>query len=392
MSRTALAALLIGAGPALCAAPGICATPAGVAAPAAQSAPEDSTLLLQVFVNGHDTGKIGEFIERKGALLIRTEELQELGFRLPQGSTGPDALVPLTSLPGLQYRIDTTTQTLMAIAPNEILQPELLLAGASAAPPVPVESGLGATLNYDVIGTRSGGQNSAGGQFELRGFSNQGVASTNLLVFPLQSGTQTSYRAVRLDSTWTLSDPDSLTRYRAGDFINSGLSWSRPVRLGGAQYGVDYSLRPDLITIPLPALSGTAAVPSTVDVLVNGVKVFTGQTQPGPFVVPQLPVVSGASNLSLAVTDALGRQVVTNVPFYTGGGLLAQGLQTYSVDGGFTRLNYGTRSDDYRSAALSGTWRRGISDSLTLEAHSELTRRLVMAGGGAFTISATLRW
>lgn len=365
------------------AAPGA-AAPAttGTQPPEPPDAAASGILLLQVFINGHDTGKIAEFTQRGGTLFIKPEELDDVGFRLPAGPVPADGLVPVRSLPGLQYRLDQMTQTLLVTAPNAILKPELLLAGATATPQIPLESGVGATLNYDVVGTSSAGQNQLGGQFELRGFSPWGVASTNFLVTPQQSATQTDYRAVRLDSTWTLSNPDTLTRYRVGDFINGGLGWSRPVRMGGIQYGEDFSLRPDLVTIPLPQLSGTAAVPSTVDVLVNGVKVFTGQAQPGPFVIPQLPVVSGASNLSLAVTDALGRQVVTTLPFYTGGGLLAKGLQNFSIEGGLIRLDYATRSDDYASPALSGTFRRGLSDSFTLEAHGEATKDLIMAGGG----------
>ena len=104
-----------------------------------------------------------------------------------------------------------------------------------------------------------------------------------------------------------------MMRYRAGDFINDGLSWTRPVRLGGAQVKSDFALRPDLVTMPLPLVSGTVAVPSTVDVLVNGDRVFSQQVQPGPFQIPQLPVVSGASTISMAVTNALGRQVLQNL-------------------------------------------------------------------------------
>lgn len=364
--------------------------PAAAAAPAVtQSSPPtrtdpgaSGTLLLQVFINGHDIGKIGEFVQRDDTLFIKPDELGDLGFRLPAGPVPADGLVAFRSLPGLQYRLDQMTQTIQVTAPDGILKPELLLAGATAGPKIPVQSGLGATLNYDVVGTSSAGQNQFSGLFDLRGFSPWGVASTSFLVSPLQSGAQGSYQPIRLDSTWTLSDPDTLTRIRVGDFINGGLGWSRPIRMGGFQYGEDFSLRPDLVTIPLPQISGTAAVPSTVDVLVNGVKVFSGQAQPGPFVIPQLPVVSGASNLSLAVTDALGRQVVTTLPFYTAGGLLASGLQTFSFEAGLVRLDYATLSNDYVSPALSGTWRRGLFDSLTLEAHGEATKDLVMAGGG----------
>jgi outer membrane usher protein FimD/PapC len=131
------------------------------------------------------------------------------------------------------------------------------------------------------------------------------------------------FEAIRLDTTYVYSDPRSLRRYRAGDFISGSLPWTRPVRMGGAQINLDFSMRPDLITFPVPSISGSAAVPSTVDVLVNGSTVRSGSVAPGPFEVPQVPVISGAGTVTTTVTDALGRQVTTELPFYASPVLLA---------------------------------------------------------------------
>ena len=42
------------------------------------------------------------------------------------------------------------------------------------------------------------------------------------------------------------------------------MNWTRPVRLGGGQVQRNFGIRPDLITMPLPSLSSSAAVASTV--------------------------------------------------------------------------------------------------------------------------------
>ena len=42
------------------------------------------TLLLEVLINGHSTGKIGEFTMHRGKLMTRPAELIDLGFRLPE--------------------------------------------------------------------------------------------------------------------------------------------------------------------------------------------------------------------------------------------------------------------------------------------------------------------
>ncbi|HEV2303423.1 MAG TPA: fimbria/pilus outer membrane usher protein [Stellaceae bacterium] len=351
---------------------------------AAPARAADERLLLAVVVNGYSTDKIGQFVMRGGALLARPAELRDLGFRVPEGvRETADKLVPLTALPGVSSRLDQHTQTLYVTAAAEHLLPALLSAGEAANSNIPVESGLGATLDYDTVGTLIGNQAIGSGLFDTRAFSPWGVLSSGTLVHvgAASLGSMLS-PAVRLDTTWTYSDPQTLRRYRVGDFINGGLGWTRPVRLGGAQLVTDFSMRPDLVTFPLPSIGGTVAVPSTVDVMVNGLRVFSREVAPGPFQIPQLPVVTGAGTVSMTVTDALGRQVATVLPFYASSNLLASGLQTYSVEAGAVRRNWGLVSNDYGSLSGSATYRRGLWSVFTVETHAEAAPGLVMAGAG----------
>ncbi len=351
----------------------------------------DEALLLDVVVNAYPLGKIGEFVRRDGKLLARAAELRELGIRVPASvPSGDGTLVPLASLPGVAVRLDQAAQRLFVTAANDRLLPELVQAGAgeTAASLYKVESGTGATLDYDLTGTSSGGQNGASGLFDLRAFSPWGVASTGVLAVAGfgsaggAGGGRGAYSAVRLNSTYVFSDPDRQRRYRLGDLISGGLDWTRPLRLGGIQINSDFSLRPDLVTFPLPAVGGSVAVPSTLDVLVNGTRLLSRQVRPGPFQVPQLPVVSGAGSVELTVTDPLGRQVTTTLPFYASASLLAPGLQTYSVEVGAVRRNYGVYSVDYGGIAGAATYRRGIASFLTVETHAEGAAGVAMGGAG----------
>lgn len=343
----------------------------------------DEPLLLEVVVNGYSTEKIAQFVLRGGALYARPTELHDLGFRLPEGvpptSREP---IPMSALAGVSARLDQGAQTLYVTAPIDRLLPKLLHA-AKAGGGIPVESGLGATLDYDSTDTYFGGQVSASGLFDLRGFSPWGVVSSGLLTH-LGAGATSggSEPVVRLDTVATYSDVDHLRQYRIGDFINGGLVWTRPVRLGGIQAATDFALRPDLITYPLPVVSGSVAVPSTVNVLVNNLRVLSRQVQPGPFEIPQLPVATGAGTVSLTVTNALGRQVTTTLPFYASSSLLVPGLQSFSAEAGAVRRNWGVVSNDYGTLAGSVTFRRGLSRNLTVEAHGEATDDLAMAGAG----------
>lgn len=348
----------------------------------------DQTLLLEVIVNGYPTGKIGEFVQRDGELLARPSELRELGFRVSRRAPSHESdLVPLSSLPGLNFRFDGPTQTLYVTGGEEGLLPQLLQVAGAQGSNLPVESGTGATLNYDVIGTALANQNGGSGLFDMRLFSPWGVASSGLLAFAganLASPTPSS--AIRLDSAYVYSDAVSLRRYRLGDYINGGLGWTRPVRLGGAQIQSDFSMRPDLITFPLPVVSGAAAVPSTVDVLVNNTRLLSRPVQPGAFTIPELPVITGAGAVTMTVTNALGQQVSTTLPFYASSNMLAPDLQTYSAEIGAVRRNWGLVSDDYGPLAGSATWRRGLSQWLTVEAHGEGTSGLA-AGGASMVVN-----
>ena len=99
-----------------------------------------------------------------------------------------------------------------------------------------IESGTGVTLNYDTVGTFSGGQKGGSGSFETRAFSPWGIVSSDWLAFAgAGSPTPGATTAVRLDSSYTFADVNSLRRYSLGDFINGGLSWTRPVHFEGSR-------------------------------------------------------------------------------------------------------------------------------------------------------------
>jgi outer membrane usher protein len=346
------------------------------------AAAADQTLLLDVEVNGYSIGKIGEFTERDGTLLARPDELRSLGFKLP-GTLATGDLIALAELPGVKWRLDRPAQKLYVTAGNSRLLPTLLRIGGTPSSSAAVESGTGATLNYDISGSSAGGLTSASGLFDLRLFSPWGIASTNMLASvnggPGGLGTNS---AIRLDSTYTFSDVEALRRYRLGDFITDGASWTRAVRLGGIQVSSDFSLRPDLVTFPLPSVSGAVAVPSTVDVLVNGNRLLSQRVGAGPFAIPQLPVVTGAGTISMSVTNALGRQVNVELPFYASSELLAPGLQTYSAQVGAVRRNWGLISADYGKIAGTASYRRGVSEMVTIETSAEGAAGVVMAGAG----------
>jgi outer membrane usher protein len=352
----------------------------------ASGASADEALLLEVQVNGQSIGKIGEFTLRHGKLMARPDELRDLGFRVPDSrGVGPSGLIALSDLPGLIWSVDQKNQELHVTASDNLLLPTMLHFYGRESPVSRrvIESGTGMTLNYDMAGTAAGGKTGVTGALDLRAFSPWGVASTGWLAYAgAGSSGPRANKAIRLDSTYQFADVNTMRRYSLGDFITGGLAWTRPIHLEGAQVRSDFSMRPDLVTFPLPSVAGSAAVPSTVTVLTDGNLVVSSQVDAGPFEIPQLPVISGAGTISMTVTNALGQQLTVTQPFYASSALLAPGLQTFAVQSGLVRRNWGSASYDYGKFAGTAIYRRGLTPKLTFEGSAEGTPGTFMAGAG----------
>ena len=362
----------------------------------------DQALLLDVLVNGHSIGKIGEFTMRDGELMARRSELRDLGFQVPlilfpknpiHGAPEPDGLVALSDVPGLAWSIDQKTQELIITATDARLLPTLLQVGDGEGPVGRrvIETGTGVTLNYDIVGTYADGQTGASGLLDLRAFSPWGIVSSGWLAYAgATSSGSGKNTAIRLDSTYSFADVNTLRRYSLGDFITGGLAWTRPIHLEGVQVRSDFSMRPDLVTFPLPSVSGSVAVPSTLDVLADGNLVISREIDAGPFEIPQLPVITGAGTISMTVTNALGQQVNVTQPFYASSALLSPGLQTFAVQAGLVRRNWGSVSNDYGKIAGTAMYRRGMTPKFTVEGSVEGTPGTAMVGAGGVAQIGTL--
>ena len=345
-------------------------------------------LVLEVVMNGRPTGRVGEFVERGGVLYARPSDLTELGFALPPDIAAGSEPIPLSALPSVRAQVNEARQTLEVTVDDTALRPTEI-GGASSVRLAPLSAAAyGAVLNYDILGTFTGQQNIGGALLDMRAFSPFGLLQATGLANITPYAEQKSL--ARLDTTYTYTDPDELRRWRIGDVVTGALAWSRAIRLGGGQLASDFGLRPDLITYPLPVISASTAVPSTVNVLVNGMRQYSGPVQPGPFAVQTLPVVTGAGEVAVMVQDALGRQTLVTMPFYTSTALLKPGLASYSLEAGAVRQNYGLPNDLYAGWAVNGSSRYGLTDWLTLEGHVEATDGLELIGGGAAVQVGTL--
>jgi outer membrane usher protein len=336
--------------------------------------PDLTEAVLEVTLSAKEPGEM--MIVLRGAenrLYLEQNDFVRLRLHVPQ--TGPymyegRRYFDVAALKGCSVAIDETLQRAVISAPPSALDTTHLSAAARQSPPVTPASP-GAFLNYQLSAQRINGQDSGGAFSELGVFAAAGVVTNTAVA--RYGGADYGYanQLVRLDTTYTRDFPGALETLNVGDTISDGGSWGYALRYAGVRWSRNFSLRPDLLTTPLLTTGGTATVPSTVDVFVNNQLVTSSQLPAGPFVIDRLPTVSGTGDVSVVVRDALGREQVVTQSFYSSTTLLAQGLTQFSVNIGSVRDNYALASNQYGGMLGEYSYRRGITDSITLEGHAE---------------------
>lgn len=356
-------------------------------ATAPTATPSEITLYLDLTVNGAPAGTIVPVQQLGHELRVRTEDLRAAGVRIDLH----DAWLSLDRTPGVTYHYDTNRLSLDVTVPAEWFEAQRL--GDARSKPMDAVSGAGFVLNYSAHVVDRDDQATIGTLWsEMRLFDAYGVwTSTGMQRFVESDdgwyGSNRRGRYVRFDTAWTTSNEDQLRTWTFGDLITPAQSWSTPVRIAGIKLARDFRLRPDVITYPLPEFSGQAALPSTLDVFVNGHRVRSEQLRPGPYTVTSIPFVTGAGEAKVVTTDVLGRSVETTLPFYASSELLRAGFTDYALSIGALRRDYGLKSFSYGRLASAGSLRHGLTNAVTLETQAELaltdTSTLGLLGVGA---------
>jgi outer membrane usher protein len=356
----------------------------------AAAAEEPRQLQLEVSINDTPTHLIGAFTQLADRrIAARRTELTEMGIKAPGSGSGDDLIV-LDDMSDVEYRYDEPTQAIFFKLGDDRRIAKSFDARGSSEQIAATRTDYGGVLNYALFGssTKSVGTSAftfsgANASLDGRLFGPSGTLSQSAIV---GATTTKTFDALRLDTTWSYSDPQSLLTYRAGDIITGGLAWTRPIRAGGVQMQNNFALRPDLVTLPLPTVSGSAAVPSTLEVYVDSVKTHSQEVPAGPYQISNVPMLSGAGTARVVVRDAAGRQTEMSLPFYTSPKLLKPDLVDFSVEAGAPRILYGSQSSTYVESPIgAASLRGGLYDWLTAEAHVEGGTDFFNGGLGAVT-------
>ncbi|MFM1990578.1 MAG: hypothetical protein RJA99_3535 [Pseudomonadota bacterium] len=349
-----------------------------------------AVVLYEVTVNGELIGA-ARLVRLPGdRLLARRDDLIAWRFRLPAGLEPQSVLgephLPLETIDGLTIRVDPVAQALVLDAPPTAFTTTevqaMAMPVARAVPPAP-----GLFLNYDLFHSRTTAAelvpatHSTSAQLEFGLFGPAGIGTAGFLL-QAQGDAQQS-RQVRLDTSWTIDQPDRMRTLVLGDTVGASGYWGRPVRYGGVRWGTNFATNPTYVTFPMPGLRGEAALPTVTDLYIDGLLRQTTSVQPGPFRITNLPVITGQGEVRLVMRDLLGREQVVALPYYASSQLLSAGLVDESYELGMVRENYGLASNDYGRAIGAWQRRQGLTDTLTTELRAEASADARTAGAGA---------
>lgn len=185
----------------------------------------------------------------------------------------------------------------------------------------------------------------------------------------------------RLGSRLVYDDTQNLIRWSAGDLQTQSRGFQTAPDIAGISLFRSYSvLNPQQIIRPRGDRAFRLDRPSTVEVLVNGQQVRRLQLAPGNYNLRDFPFAQGANDIRLNVLDDTGRTEVLRFNVFLDQTQLGKGLSEFGFYAG-VKAPLGVRGPDYSDDwIVSGYYRRGISDFLTLGANFQADADIKMGG------------
>jgi outer membrane usher protein len=349
-------------------------------------------MFLEVDLNRQGINKPMLVLRRGDRMfLLKAEDLA--AFRLKTPSTAPyihDGMpfFPVDALGDARFEFDEARQRLAIMAGAEAFESTVDTVPGARRSAKAVRPTLGGFLNYDLVAIAGAGPAFMSGTLEAGVFTPYGVFINSMLA---THDTETS-RATRVESTFISDFPGRRTTLRVGDTVSRPGSWGSAIRIGGVQYGTNFSTDPGFITFPTQPIRGQAVVPSLVDLYVNNALVATRRVEPGPFTISNIPFATGSGTLRMVVRDLNNQQQILTLasPFYSSNTLLKQGLSDYSAELGKVREDFAIESFGYGDAVAAGTFRHGFTNWLTAEVHGEGQRDQRALGFSATALHPTI--
>jgi len=349
------------------------------ASPPVPDASAPRLMPLEVVLNGANVGN-WLLLQTPGGFYAAREALDAWRIRpRPEGERlafRSENWYALSSIDGYAVQLNPARQAIeLSFAPSAFVATQL----GEKEQDVPAVSATEPALfvNYDLSWnrTRTSGIASSkelGTLTELGLTGRLGVLTSSFLGRHSQNadmGQTAQWR--RLETTFTRDFQESKLSLRLGDTTTRTGLLGRQIYFGGIQLARNFELAPGFVSQPLPLLSGSSSVPSTVELYINDALRQTLNVPAGPFTIQNPMPVSGDGQARMVVRDVLGRETVITQSFFSHAELLEEGLSDWSFEMGAVRNNLGVASADYGERFAAGLWRQGLSKRLAMETRGE---------------------
>lgn len=345
----------------------------------------DETLYLEIVINGRNTTRIVEVIQKENDWEISTKELIGLGLKL---DSIKNERILLSEIQNTQAVYDSELERLLVTVPNNLLPMQYFGANIPDATRSAPRRDPGVFINYNLVSISGNSDIKMTSLWnELHFFNDHFFFVNNGML--QDKGTELSPSGyTRFETYFQRDNEESLQSITLGDVINATPSWGQSVRMGGIRIARDYELNPNVITYPLPEFYGESALPGSVDLIINNQLRWRDQVTSGPFLINMVPYMSGAGVAQVVTTNAQGQQVRQAVNFYVTSELLAPNRFDYDLTVGFRREDFGLVSDNYeQDPAFSTSLRYGLNRYVTPQLLIQARDGLKLAGAG-FTFLA----
>jgi outer membrane usher protein len=354
---------------------------APVRAPGSDAQTGGSELIVSVRLNGKIVSDSTQLLQPQSGRFFAPAELFT-EWRLVRPATGVlrvagSDYLPLNDVPGAICQFDPGRQLLSIAVPASSYQLTIVSGARHSAGEA--SASLGAFVNHDLRLTEVQGAGLGfSGVVETGISSNAGIFDNEFAVH----GTAGSYSATRLTTQFVSEFPDRIAALTLGDDVSATTTWDRPVNYSGVRWASKFSIQPNVEPYVLPSMSGTAAAASSIDLYESDVRILHADVDPGPFAIQNIPAIGAQGDLSMVVTDVMGRQHVVDQSFIFSTQLLLPGTSAYTYEGGFLRNDFGTQSNDYGPWFAAATDSRGITQQLTWDGHAEILQARQTMGTG----------
>lgn len=318
-------------------------------------------LIVNIWINGVDYHTETVTFSENGKRFVECEALSDIGIRVEKISRhlAKKDFCSLTQ-PGITVEDDYSLQAIKIFFPADFFvgtDYELEIE-------VPEKANFGGFVNYSLFY----GKDEEDQEFNT--FSEFGIFKDywlfkNAFLYRNEPE-ETEQTFLRVNSTLDIDFPTKFLKLTFGDTTSPYNLLNNSFRFGGLSFGTNYIDRPDFVYWNIPALNGSASLPSTVDLFINGVRLYRDSITPGTYNLPAGGVVNQAGDAQIVVEDILGNRTVRSFPVYINSRLLKPRLNEYNISLGKLRYNYDLVDDDYRDFFSKLYFRRGITSSTTL--------------------------